>query len=130
MQMDHGLALGVVVSGGSQSTFGPLTADELVSRAAAPTLDGTICRDLPLLAERHRAAIATGFPRFWRQSGGYRLDRLEPLNPETRSAGLGLAKFVGGSEGTLVTGVEALGQLVPPPRHRVIAVGHFTSRQA
>ena len=35
-----------------------------------------------------------------------------------------------GSEGTLVTVVEATVQLVPAPRHRVIAVGHFTSVQA
>ena len=35
-----------------------------------------------------------------------------------------------GSEGTLVTVVEASVQLVPAPRHRVIAVGHFTSVQA
>jgi FAD/FMN-containing dehydrogenase/Fe-S oxidoreductase len=127
MTIDHVLSLDVVLSDASQSTFGPLTADEVVSRAAAPTLDGTICRDLPRLAERRREAIATGFPRFWRQSGGYRLDRLEPLNAETRSAGLDLAKFVVGSEGTLVTVVEATVQLVPAPRHRVIAVGHFTS---
>src|SRR5579859_5905079 len=49
MTIDHVLTLDVVLSDASQSTFGPLTADELVSRAAAPTLDGTICRDLPLL---------------------------------------------------------------------------------
>src|SRR5487761_856812 len=124
MTIDHVLTLDVVLSDASQSTFGPLTADELVSRAAAPTLDGTICRDLPRLVERHREAIATGFPRFWRQSGGYRLDRL------ARSAGLDLAKFVVGSEGPLVTVVEATVQLVPAPRHRVIAVGHFMSVQA
>lgn len=35
-----------------------------------------------------------------------------------------------GSEGTLVTVVEATVQLVPAPRHRVIAVGHFMSVQA
>ena len=35
-----------------------------------------------------------------------------------------------GSEGTLVTVVEATVQLVPAPRYRVIAVGHFTSVQA
>jgi FAD/FMN-containing dehydrogenase/Fe-S oxidoreductase len=123
MTIDHVLALDVVLSDASRSTLGPLTAGELARRAAAPTLDGTICRDLPRLAERHREAIATGFPRFWRQSGGYRLDRLDPAGPD-------LAKFVVGSEGTLVTVVEATVQLVPAPRHRVIAVGHFTSVQA
>src|SRR6516225_7511643 len=124
MTIDHVLALDVVLSDASRSTFGPLTAAELDRRAAAPTLDGTICRDLPRLAERHGPAITTGFPRFWRQSGGYRLDRLET---DPRSAGLDLAKFVVGSEGTLVPVVEATVQLVPAPRHRVIAVGHFTS---
>src|SRR6266566_3030674 len=135
MTIDHVLTLDVVLSDASQVTFGPLTAGELVSRAAAPTLDGTICRELPRLVERHREAIATGFPRFWRQSGGYRLDqvdrvdRLAGATSPARSAGLDLAKFVVGSEGTLVTVVEATVQLVPAPRHRVIAVGHFLSVQ-
>jgi len=124
MTIDHVRTLDVVLSDASQVTFGPLTAAEQASRAAAPTLDGMICRELPRLVERHREAIATGFPRFWRQSGGYRLDRLAGVN------GLDLAKFVVGAEGTLVTVVEATVQLVPAPRHRVIAVGHFTSVQA
>ena len=121
MTIDHVLALDVVLSDASRSAFGPLTGEELLARAAAPTLDGAICRELPRLVERHREAIATGFPRFWRRAGGYRLDRL------AGSPGADLAKFVVGSEGTLVTVVEATVQLVPAPRHRVIAVGHFTS---
>jgi FAD/FMN-containing dehydrogenase/Fe-S oxidoreductase len=124
MTIDHVLALDVVLSDASQSAFGSLTNAEVVSRAAATTLDGTICRELPGLVARNREVIATGFPRFWRQSGGYRLDRL------TGSTGIDLAKFVVGSEGTLITVVEATVQLVPVPRHRVNAVGHFRSVQA
>ena len=41
-----------------------------------------------------------------------------------------LARFLVGSEGTLVTVVAADVALVPAPRHRVIAVGHFTSSEA
>ncbi len=148
MTIDHVLALDVVLSDASRSAFGPLTGHELAARAAAPTLDGAICRELPALVERHRAAIATGFPRFWRQSGGYRLDRLAgPDGPAAAGRpggagraggasgagdanGLDLATFVVGSEGTLVTVVEATVALVPAPRFRVIAVGHFTSVQA
>ncbi|MGH3151886.1 MAG: FAD-binding oxidoreductase, partial [Streptosporangiaceae bacterium] len=88
MTIDHVLALDVVLADASRSVFAPLTAAEVRDRAARPTLDGTICRKLPRLAERHAGAIATGFPGFWRQSGGYRLDRL------AGSAGLDLAKFV------------------------------------
>ena len=133
MTIDHVLTLDVVLSDASQATFGPLTPGERLSRAAAPTLHGTISRELPRLVDRYQEAIATGFPRFWRQSGGYRLDRLAgvagPAGP-ARSAGLDLAKFVVGSEGTLVTVVEATVQLVPAARCRAIAVGHFTSVQA
>jgi len=130
MTIDHVRTLDVVLSDASQVTFGPLTDGERLRREGTPTLDGTICRELPRLVERHREAIATGFPRFWRQSGGYRLDRLTETTGLARSSGLDLAKFVVGSEGTLVTVVEATVQLVPAPRHRVIAVGHFTSVQA
>jgi FAD/FMN-containing dehydrogenase/Fe-S oxidoreductase len=124
MTIDHVLGLDVVLSDASRSRFGPLTDQERLARAASPTRHGAICRELPRLAERHREAIATGFPRFWRQSGGYRLDR---LTPSGGPGGFDLAKFVVGSEGTLLTVVEATVQLVPAPRHRVIAVGHFTS---
>jgi Fe-S oxidoreductase/FAD/FMN-containing dehydrogenase len=124
MTIDHVRELDVVLSDASRSRFGPLTEPQRLSRAASPTLDGAICRELPQLAERHREAIATGFPRFWRQSGGYRLDR---LGRRTEPDGLDLAKFVVGSEGTLITVVEATVQLVPAPRYRVIAVGHFRS---
>ncbi|HEX7268643.1 MAG TPA: FAD-linked oxidase C-terminal domain-containing protein, partial [Streptosporangiaceae bacterium] len=127
MTIDHVLALDVVLSDGSRSAFGPLTEGERLSRAAAATLDGAICRELPGLVERHREAIATGFPRFWRQAGGYRLDRLAG---SSGAGGLDLAKFLVGSEGTLVTVVEATVRLVPAPRFRVIAVGHFRSVQA
>ncbi|MBO0819140.1 MAG: 4Fe-4S dicluster domain-containing protein, partial [Actinobacteria bacterium] len=89
--------------------------------------DGAICRGLPPLAARNAEAIATGYPRFWRQSGGYRLDRLAGRGGP---GGLDLARFVVGSEGTLVTVVAAEVALVPAPRHRVIGVGHFTSTDA
>ena len=124
MTIDHVLALEVVLSDGSRARLAPLTQAELARQAAAPTLHGVICRELPALVARSAGAIATGYPRFWRQSGGYRLDRLAGRD------GLDLAAFVTGSEGTLVTVVEAAVALVPAPQHRVIAVGHFTSVQA
>ena len=44
--------------------------------AAADTLEGRIHARLPAIVEEHRAAIARGFPPYWRRAGGYRLDRL------------------------------------------------------
>ena len=147
MTIDHVRALDVVLSDGNRASFGPVTEQRRASLASAGTLEGAIYRELPELACRHAAAIATGYPRFWRQSGGYRLDWLaaggKPApGASGRPAGaqdqggkpdaglLNLAKFVTGSEGTLLTVTQATVDLVPVPRHRVIAVGHFRSEQA
>jgi FAD/FMN-containing dehydrogenase/Fe-S oxidoreductase len=127
MTADHVLSLDVVLADASRAVFGALTAAGLASRAARPGLEGAICRELPLLAERNAGAIATGYPRFWRQSGGYRLDRLAGRGGP---GGMDLARFLTGSEGTLATVVAAEVALVPAPRHRVIAVGHFGSAEA
>src|SRR5580700_10619370 len=62
----HGLMFGPDTSTSSRATFGALSAAEVAGRAARPTLEGTICRELPLLAARNAEAIATGYPRFWR----------------------------------------------------------------
>jgi FAD/FMN-containing dehydrogenase/Fe-S oxidoreductase len=127
MTIDHVLAIDAVLSDASRAELRPLSAAELAGRAALPTLEGAICRELPRLADRHRDAIATGFPGFWRQSGGYRLDRLPMTDGAPGSGGLDLATLVTGSEGTLVTVVEATVRLVDRPRHQAIAVGHFSS---
>ena len=66
----------------------------------ADTLEGAIYRGLPDILRDHARAIAEDYPRHWRQSGGYRLD-----SPGARS--FDLAKFVTGSEGTLVAITEA-----------------------
>lgn len=124
MTIDHVRSLDVVLSDASRAVFAPLAESQRAARAVADTLDGRIHRELPALLLRHRDAIATGYPRFWRQSGGYRLDRLAAA-PE-----FDLARFVVGSEGTLVTVTEATVGLEPAPRHQVIAVGHFRSAQS
>src|SRR5258708_30036070 len=89
MTIDHVLALEVILSDASPAGFRPLSEAERAGRAALPTLEGAICRELPRLGERHGHAIATGFPPFWRQSGGYRLDR--PPEPARASARRGLS---------------------------------------
>ena len=125
MTIDHVRRLEVVLSDASRASLGPVDDATRARLAAEPgTLLGRLHRDLPPLVARYARAIDTGFPGTWRRAGGYRLDRL---------AGTGefdLAKFVVGSEGTLVLVTEATVGLVPKPAHTVIAVGHFRSTQA
>jgi FAD/FMN-containing dehydrogenase/Fe-S oxidoreductase len=120
MTIDHVERLDVVLADASRARLEAVGEEERARRAAAGTLEGALYRELPEIVERHREALA-GYPRFWRQAGGYRLDRLVSdgvLNP---------SQVVVGSEGTLATVVEAEVALVPVPRVRVMAVGHFTS---
>ena len=119
--LDHVHALEVVLSDGSRARFEPVDEAERERRARAATLEGAIYRGLPEIVREHRDAIATGYPDHWRQSGGYSLDRL------AREAPFDLARFVAGSEGTLVAITEATVGLVPLPQAKMFAVGHFDS---
>ncbi len=74
--IDHVLELDVVLSDGSRATFGPVDEAERERRAQADTLEGAIYRGLPEILRDHARAIAEDYPKHWRQSGGYRLDRL------------------------------------------------------
>jgi FAD/FMN-containing dehydrogenase/Fe-S oxidoreductase len=124
MTIDHVRELDVVLADASAAHFAPLEEAERTRRAALPGLEGRLYRELPALLTRHERAIAEDFPAYWRRACGYRLDRL------AGDPAFDLAKFVVGSEGTLVVATEALVDLVPTPARTVIAVGHFTSMLA
>ena len=104
--IDHVHELEVVLADGSP--------DDARSRDRPAFQDGLreILRD-------HADSIASAYPKHWRQSGGYRLDYL--------AREFNLARLVTGSEGTLVAITEAEVGLVPLPKARMFAVGHFES---
>src|SRR4051794_13856460 len=110
--IDHVHGLEVVLSDGTRTRFGP--------DAPAPAgFEATIHQGLRDILREHARAIAEDYPRHWRQSGGYRLDRL--------AREFDLARFVTGSEGTLVAITEAEVGLVELPKAKMFAVGHFDS---
>lgn len=121
MTIDHVHSLDVVLSDASTATLAPVDDAEVARRASAASLEGNLYARLPALVDEHRAVIDAGFPRYWRRAGGYRLDRLAAGSP------FDLARFVVGSEGTLVVITEATVGLVHLPRAKAIAVGHFAS---
>jgi FAD/FMN-containing dehydrogenase/Fe-S oxidoreductase len=119
MTVDHVRSLEVVFSDGTCATVEAVDQEELTRRGAIDSLEGRLYGRLPRLLQDHRDAISSGFPPYWRRSGGYALDRL------ANSARFDLSKLVVGSEGTLVVVTNAVVELVPLPRVKAIAVGHF-----
>jgi FAD/FMN-containing dehydrogenase/Fe-S oxidoreductase len=111
--VDHVYELEVVLSDASRATFGPDRT------APAAGLEASIHSGLEQILRDHERSIANDFPPHWRRSGGYALDRL--------ARSFDLAKFVVGSEGTLVAVTEAEVGLIELPAVQMFAVGHFDS---
>src|SRR3954453_11870947 len=97
--IDHVLELEVVLSDGSRA---------VLSRASQPASDfeRRIHEGVRAVLRQHARAIAEDFPKHWRQSGGYRLDRLDPFD---------LSKLVVGSEGSLAIVTGATVKLIELP---------------
>src|SRR6201991_3988315 len=103
--IDHVLELEVVLADGTQAVFGP---------GREHPLDAGV-RDV---LARHTRAIAEDYPKHWRQSGGYRLDRMDPFD---------LSQLVVGGGGTLAVLTAATVRLVELPKAKMFSVGHFES---
>jgi FAD/FMN-containing dehydrogenase/Fe-S oxidoreductase len=125
MTVDHVESLSVVLSDGTCATLGAVSEAQRSQKAAGDSLEARLYREVPALATRRADAIRTGFPPYWRRSGGYRLERLLP-----ERGPLDLAKVVVGSEGTLAITTEATVRLVPLPGAVAAVAGHFESVSA
>lgn len=103
--IDHVVELEVVLADGSQAVF---------SAGSSHAFDEPV----RAILREHARAIAEDYPKHWRQSGGYRLDRMDPFD---------LSKLVVGSEGTLAIVTAATVRLVELPKAKMFSVGHFES---
>ncbi len=128
MTADHVLEADVILADGNQTTFAPLTPDELRQHQDRAGLEGKIYRQVAQLAGDHADVIRAGTPRHWRRCGGYNLDRFIDDGVSFNYAQDGrfnLAKLVCGAEGTLgvITAVKL--NLVPLPQKTALAIVHF-----
>jgi FAD/FMN-containing dehydrogenase/Fe-S oxidoreductase len=128
MAADHVLETNVILSDGSQTTFGPLTSEQLAQHRQKSDLEGEIYRRIGDISRNQAEIIQAGTPRHWRRCGGYNLDRFVdggvsfkyPQDPR-----FNLAKLVCGSEGTLAFMTDIKLNLVPLPAKTALAIIHF-----
>lgn len=94
-----------------------------VGAGSVDAVDGSgqsaIFGKLQTLADCYGDEIRTTFPRIPRRVSGYSIDQLLPEH------GFHVARALVGSEGTLVTILEATLQLIPSPKRRILLVAGF-----
>ncbi len=138
--IDHVRRLRVLLADGSQADVGPVSDSAWERRAAAPTFEGSIYRQVARIVRDHAVEIERRFPRILRRVSGYNLDALcpgyrAPLSKNGRRwfqpiSGRGLHQLVVGSEGTLAVTLAAELQVIPRPRERGLLLPHFSSLSA
>ncbi len=147
MMMDNVLATEVFLADGSKACFRDVRPEHIAALTGSGSLEARIYRHLTELVQTHRAGILNDWPRHWRRTSGYALDRLvPPLHPEVRprqlyldsplvpevvrnrqADHLNLSNLMVGSEGTLGVVTHIKMGLVARPRHTGLAILHFDS---
>ncbi len=117
---DHVIELKVLLSNGEFATLTPLTQVEWKNKIGQNGFVNSLYAKVDQLVHDHGEEIDRRFPKILRRVAGYNLDEF------VRQSHNNLAKLIAGSEGTLAVMVEAKVNLVPLPKHRVLAVVHFT----
>jgi FAD/FMN-containing dehydrogenase/Fe-S oxidoreductase len=116
--------LEILTFGGQRLRVGR-TSDELfneIIQAGGPR--GALYARLRELRDRYAPLIRSRFPRIPRRISGYNLDQLLPEN------GFNVARALVGTEGTCVTVLEAVVQLLPSPKARPLVALAFSDLAA
>ena len=114
--VDNLRRLEVLTYDGQRMWVGPTSDAEFAAIAAAGGRRAEIYTRLRRLRDTHLAAIRTRYPDIPRRVSGYNLDALLP------EAGFDLARALVGSEGTLVTVLQAELELVEVPKAKSMVV--------
>jgi FAD/FMN-containing dehydrogenase/Fe-S oxidoreductase len=111
--------LEILTYDGCRMRVGRTTEAELESIIQQGGRRGEIYAALKSLRDRYADRIRERFPRIPRRVSGYNLDQLLPEN------GLHVARALVGTEGTCVTVLEVVGNLVySPPKRTLLVLGY------
>jgi FAD/FMN-containing dehydrogenase/Fe-S oxidoreductase len=113
--------LEVLLYDGTRMKVGPTSEEELERIIGEGGRKGEIYRRLRELRDRYADLIRQRYPQIPRRVSGYNLDELLP------EKGFNVARALVGSEGTLVTLLEAKVRLVHSPPHRSLLVLGYPS---
>ena len=141
LTVDHVVELTTLLADGTRAVFGEVTPGEFAAKCRAPGLEGRIYREVARIREAYAGEIAARYPTHWRRVAGYNLNEL--IDGAARTSGrppavqdgpadpaaINMARLIVGSEGTLVTVLEAKVRLVRRPRRTALDVIHYRDIQ-
>src|SRR5712692_3115180 len=110
LTVDHVIEITALLADGSRAVFGPVTPETFEAKMRASGLEGQIYREVARLRDQYAGEIRARYPKHWRRVCGYNLDELVKDRP------LNMARVIVGSEGTLLSILEAKMRLVPRPK--------------
>tara|TARA_B100000809_G_scaffold67479_1_gene64457 strand:+ start:22237 stop:25140 length:2904 start_codon:yes stop_codon:yes gene_type:complete len=116
--VDNVYDLDVVLSNGDRAKFEYLAGDTLEEKLRVSGLEGDIYKNLFTIGEKNRDEILARYPKIQRRVSGYNLDEF------VSGRNFNMARFVVGSEGTLLTITEAKLKVVPVPKIKGLGVLH------
>jgi len=134
LTVDHVIEITVLLADGTRAVFGEITPSEFEAACRKPGLEGQIYREAARIRDEYRDEIRTRYPAQWRRVAGYNLNELVGVSVRPHSlAGGGngaprafsMARLITGSEGTLLTILEAKMRLVDRPKRTALDVIHF-----
>ncbi|WP_224482831.1 FAD-binding and (Fe-S)-binding domain-containing protein [Robertkochia aurantiaca] len=130
---DKVIELEMILSDGSEVSFGPVDEKTLKAKLTLDSLEGDIYRHIiqTLSPEKTQDQIREGFPRpeIHRRNNGYAIDALIEQQPfNAKGDTFNMAKLIAGSEGTLglITSMKLKLDALPP-EHNVMIAAHFRS---
>ncbi len=138
LTVDHVIEIRALLVDGSEAVFGELTPAEFEAKTRAAGLEGQIYREVAAIRETYADEIRTRYPTHWRRVAGYNLNELLGIGvrPHSYAGGgngaprkLSMARLVVGSEGTLLTILEAKVRLVRRPKATAVDVIHYHDMQ-
>ena len=117
--VDNVIELNGVLSNGDQVKFTELSGSDFDLKMDGKSFESEIYRKLSSVIANNKEEITNRFPKIQRRVSGYNLDEL--ISP----GNLNMARFVTGSEGTLLTITDAKVNLVEIPKIKALGVIHF-----
>lgn len=114
-------AMEVLLYDGTRISLGWMTEPDLEAQIRKGDAAGVVLAKLRALRDRYAERIRDGYPKLPRRVSGYNLDQLLP----DEHGRFNLARLLVGSEGTLVTMLEATLHLIEdPPFRAAIVLGY------